>query len=85
MLYIKTQEVEGLDEAAQRLRSTLSAQIRMWMDRDGVDVKSLAKMSSVSDQTIYRLRAGSDVATDKLAKIAHALNIPPAVLLMSVE
>ena len=86
MLYEKIFAIEGIEDAPQKLRSTLAAQVRTWMEDRGVDVKSLAKMSTVSDDTIYKLRSGDrDVATDKIAKIAHALGIPPAVLLMPVE
>ncbi len=86
MLYEEVQPKEGIEEAVAKLRSTIAAQVRMWMDREEIDVKSLAIMSTVSDDTIYKLRSGDqNVATDKLAKIAHAMGIPPAVLLMSVE
>lgn len=75
-----------LERAKQRLRMNISAQVRDRMDLMSMDVKDLKKASGISDDTIYKIRAGDrGVNMDNVALLAYALCVPPAVLLMPLE
>ena len=72
-----------LERAKDRLRTNISAQLRDRMKLMRMDVKDLKEASGVSDDTIYKIRAGDrGVNMDNVALLANALCVPAAVLLM---
>lgn len=67
------------------LRAILSAQIRIWQRRTGMDNATLAKESAVSVDAIYKLkRCERGASIDVVGRLAKAFDIDPFILLVPV-
>lgn len=83
---IELEELEDAEARKTKLRSIVSAQIRYWMAQTNRDVPKLAKDADVSVDAIYKImQCNRGASIDVIGRLAHALGIPPAVLLMPVE
>lgn len=72
-----------IDRAKMDLRNRLSAQMKFWMLRFNMDVKELARLTGLAENSIYRLRrAEAGATTNSIAVIADAFQVPAQVLLM---
>ena len=66
-------------------RAILSANIRFWMKKLGMNVKDLIEKSGMKKTAIYRIKAGDlGTTTDSIAKLADAFGIQPFMLLVPV-
>ena len=66
-------------------RAILSANIRFWMQKLGMDVKDVVEKSGMKRTAIYRIKGGDlGATTDSIAKLANAFGIQPFMLLVPV-
>lgn len=76
---------EEKEEIKTRTQNMISAQLRIWMEREGVNKYTLAKRSGVHYDTIYKIKRGDRKATvEVVALLAAGLGIPLAILLTPV-
>lgn len=67
------------------LRTILSAQMRIWQRRTGMDNAALAKKANVSIDAIYKLkRCERGASIDVVGRLAKALEIDAFMLLVPV-
>lgn len=70
----------------KKLRQRLSAQVEIWMIRERLDVQQLARRSTLSEKTIYRILTGDvGASVDSLEKLGLAFSIDPFLLLIPIE
>ncbi len=76
---------EEKEEIKTRTQNMISAQLRIWMEREKLDKYELAERSGVHYDTIYKIKRGDRKATvEVVALLAAGLGIPLAVLLTPV-
>jgi len=67
-------------------RTRLSAQIRIWQGKTGLDNAALAEKAGVNVDSIYRIKRGEvGAGIDMIESIADAFGFDLLVLLMPVD
>lgn len=76
---------EHAERIAEKTRQLLSANIRFWMLKQNMSIKTLVEKSGIKQSAIYRIKAGDlGATTNSIAKLAHAFGIQPFMMLVPV-